>query len=236
MTTRSPLPHRSHAAALTCALAATLTPAAQADCIDDAAARYQVNAVVLRAIGWQESRLQPQALGRNANGSVDIGAFQINSVHLSELGRYGIDRAALADGCTNADVAAWHYRRQIERLGNSWQAVGAYHSATPAHSAWYANRIAGILTRWKVLPADALPSAAEASRAPGRPLLLGPAGRTSAIARPTASARPPPRPASFMPIESRVSRAGTSEPARSEGSSGTNDTTYRELAYLPAAR
>ena len=34
---------------------------------------------VLRAIGWHESRLDPAAVGHNANGSIDIGAFQINS-------------------------------------------------------------------------------------------------------------------------------------------------------------
>src|SRR5690349_17595439 len=97
----------------TLALASLPLPRAHADCIDDAAARHQVNAAVLRAIGWQESRLRPEALGRNANGSIDIGAFQINSIHLAELGRHGIARAALADGCTSAEVAAWHYRRQI---------------------------------------------------------------------------------------------------------------------------
>ena len=43
-------------------------------------------------------------------------------------------------------------RRQVERHGNTWAAVGAYHSATPAFAAAYANRIATILVRWQVLP------------------------------------------------------------------------------------
>jgi len=166
MPTRSLLHLRSRAAALVIAPIAALPALAQADCIDDAAARHQVNALVLRAIGWHESRLQPQALGRNANGSVDVGAFQINSVHLPELGRYGIDRAALADGCASAEVAAWHYRRQVDRQGNNWQAVGAYHSATPARAAWYANRIATILTQWNALPSGTLPYPPEATLAP----------------------------------------------------------------------
>jgi soluble lytic murein transglycosylase-like protein len=125
---------------------------ARADCIDDAAQRHRVNALVLRAIGWQESRLRPDAVGRNTNGTIDLGAFQINSVHLPALARLGIAPEALADGCVCADVAAWHYRRQVDRLGNTWAAVGAYHSATPARAAGYANRIAAILTRWQVLP------------------------------------------------------------------------------------
>src|ERR1700753_1980157 len=86
-----------------------LATAANAACLDDAAARTPVNGYALRAIGWQESRLQPAAIGRNANGSVDLGAFQINSVHLPELSRYGIASAALADGCVSAEVGAWHY-------------------------------------------------------------------------------------------------------------------------------
>ena len=192
---------------LACALGVAST-AAQADCIDDAAARHQVNALVLRAIGWQESRLQPAALGRNANGSIDVGAFQINSVHLSELGRYGIDRSALADGCVSADVAAWHYRRQVDRHGDSWQAVGAYHSQTPARAAWYANRIAAILMRWNAMPAGPLPFAAERTLAPGRPS--------------------PPSPAPGATPSLSV----TAVPSSDDGTRAA----FSELAYLPPAR
>ena len=62
---------------------ATAATSARADCIDDAAARHAVNAVVLRAIGWHESRLRPDALARNRNGTWDVGAFQINTLHLA---------------------------------------------------------------------------------------------------------------------------------------------------------
>ena len=146
---------------------------------------------MLRAIGWQESRLQPAAVGRNADGSVDLGAFQINSIHLSDLGRFGIDRAALADGCVSADVAAWHYRRQVDLHGNSWQAVGAYHSRTPARAAWYANRIATILMRWRVMPPGELPFPAERTLAPSRPPVPAPIAARSRVAdSPSARAAP----------------------------------------------
>jgi hypothetical protein len=180
---------------------------AQADCIDDAALRHQVNSLVLRAIGWQESRLQPAALARNANGSIDMGAFQINSVHLPELGRFGIDRTALADGCVSADVAAWHYRRQIDLLGDGWQAVGAYHSRTPARAAWYANQIAAILMRWNVMQAGALPFPAERTLSPAR------------TARPARPARPPAPLARGVPVDAGSDRAP-----------------FGELAYLPPAQ
>lgn len=166
---------------------------AHADCIDDAAARHQVNPLVLRAIGWHESRLQSAAIGRNANGSIDVGAFQINSIHLAELARHGVDRAALVDGCVSADVAAWHYRRQIELQGNGWQAVGAYHSHTPARTAWYANQIAAILIRWNAMPAGHLPFPAERPLAPRQPdSPLPPAAPATRVAdRPSASAAQP---------------------------------------------
>ena len=151
--------------ALALALAISALPA-RADCIDDAAARHGVNAFVLRAIGWHESRLQPAAVGRNANGSIDLGAFQINSVHWPELARHGIDRTALTDGCVGADVAAWHYRRQIELLGDGWAAVGAYHSRTAARAAGYANQIAAILMRWNVMPRGAPPFPPDRAPAP----------------------------------------------------------------------
>ena len=196
---------RRHAA-LACALG-LVAGATRADCIADAAARHQVDADVLRAIGWQESRLQPSALGRNANGSIDIGAFQINSIHLRELGRYGIDRAALADGCVCADVAAWHYRRQVDLHGDGWQAVGAYHSNTPARAAWYANQIATLLMRWRVMPVGALPFPAARTLAPGKH-------------RPSRVPPPPPQ-----PLASAVAPSDRGSPA-----------TFSEIAYLPPAR
>jgi len=187
------------------ALSGAVFPA-NADCIDDAAVRHQVNPLVLRAIGWHESRLQPGALARNANGSIDVGAFQINSIHLPELGRFGVDSAALADGCVSADVAAWHYRRQVDLHGDSWQAVGAYHSQTPARAAWYANQIAAILMRWNVMRAGELPFPAEQTLPPARAARPARPGRSLA----------PPRGAAVD---------AASEPA-----------TFGELAYLPPAR
>jgi len=182
---------------------------AHADCISDAAARHQVNAEVLRAIGWQESRLQPAALGRNANGSIDVGAFQINSVHLSELGRYGIGASALADGCVSAEVAAWHYRRQVNREGDSWLAVGGYHSRNPARAAWYANQVASILMRWHVMPVGALPFPVERTLAPGRPA-------------PTPTSPHPP--------------SAIAPPTPSAPSIGDTAVAWREVAYLPSPR
>jgi len=121
------------------------------DCFDAAAAYQHVNPMVLRAIAWQESHNRADATHVNANGSVDYGVMQINTIHLSTLARYGIGRDALMSPCKNIYIAAWQLRRQILKYGNTWAAVGAYHSATPALRDQYARQISGILRRWGVL-------------------------------------------------------------------------------------
>ncbi|MBB1161136.1 lytic transglycosylase domain-containing protein [Aquariibacter albus] len=153
-----------HAGVLLAGLGAIL-PAARADCIDEAAGAEGVNRHVLRAIGWHESRLRSAAEHRNRNGTVDLGAFQINSIHLPRLQAQGLGATDLKHGCTAARVAAAHYRRLVERHGNTWRAVGAYHSeATPARQHWYAQQIAQVLVDWKLLPSGTRPFE-------GRPLL-----------------------------------------------------------------
>jgi len=188
----NPMPH-SHARVAAALLVLVLLDPARADCVDDAAAHHQVNALVLRAIGWHESGLDPAAVGHNVNGSIDIGAFQINSAHLPDLARYGVTARLLADGCVSAYVAAWHYRRQMDRLGNTWSAVGAYHSRTPSRSAWYANRIAAILMSWGALPRTALPYAASITEGPGAPVAPSPQ-RPAAAALRLSSVKALPRP------------------------------------------
>jgi soluble lytic murein transglycosylase-like protein len=124
---------------------------ARADCFDEAARYQKVNPMILRAIAWQESNNRPNALRKNANGSTDYGVMQINSVHLQTLSQYGISSATLMQPCKNVYIAAWHLRRKMARYGNTWQAVGAYHSETPALRDKYAKQIAAILQKWKVL-------------------------------------------------------------------------------------
>jgi hypothetical protein len=121
--------------------------AARADCIDDAARHYHVNADLLRSIAYYESHLNPSAIHRNENGSVDIGLMQINSIHLRSLTERGIDRAMLADASVNADVGASLLRQHIDEYGETWQAVGEYHSHSPAFRSQYAHAIHDIYVR-----------------------------------------------------------------------------------------
>lgn len=138
----------SAAVAAALALASSL---ARADCFDDAAAYQHVNPLILRAIAWQESRNRPDALHKNANGSTDYGLMQINSIHLPTLATYGISHETLMHPCKNVFIAAWHLRRQMDKYGNTWTAVGAYHSETPALRDRYARQIQAILAKWNIL-------------------------------------------------------------------------------------
>lgn len=126
---------------------------ARADCFDEAARYQKVNPLILRAIAWQESHNHPDALHKNDNGSVDYGLMQINSIHLPTLSQYGISTGTLMEPCKNVYIAAWHLRQKMNKYGNTWHAVGAYHSETPTLRDRYAHQIADILSRWNLLDA-----------------------------------------------------------------------------------
>lgn len=110
-------------------------------CWDAAAVRYGVSSELLYAIARTESALNPQAVGRNQNGTRDIGLMQINSAWLPTLATHGIAERDLLEPCTNIQVGAWILADNVRRLGYTWDAIGAYHSASPARRHAYAKRI-----------------------------------------------------------------------------------------------
>ena len=111
------------------------------DCIDDAAQRFGTHSDVLRAIAIVESRARPHARRENLNGSTDRGLFQINSIHLAELKRAGFVPEDLHDVCLSSNAAALLLKRKMQRFGNTWTAVGAYHSTVPAKRDLYAAKV-----------------------------------------------------------------------------------------------
>jgi soluble lytic murein transglycosylase-like protein len=133
-----------YVAVLACVCTATT---AHAECFTEAANYQHVNPQILRAIAWQESHFRSDALHRNANGSVDYGMMQINSIHLRRLSQYGISSTQLMDPCASVYVAAWHLRQKMLKYGNTWEAVGAYHSETPAERDDYAGKVRAIVDR-----------------------------------------------------------------------------------------
>jgi hypothetical protein len=106
-------------------------------CIGPAAEHHRIDPRLLRAVIKVESDLRPWALGRNANGTLDLGMAQINSIHLPELAKHGIHTQHLFDPCVASYVAAWLLRRNIDRHGLTWHGVAAYHSLTPEHNQRY---------------------------------------------------------------------------------------------------
>ena len=113
------------------ALVVAVSPLANA-CWEEAGTRYRINSELLYAMARAESGLNPRAIGRNRNGSRDIGLMQINSAWLPRLALYGISERELFDPCTNIHIGAWILAGNIHRLGNTWEAVGAYNAVTPA--------------------------------------------------------------------------------------------------------
>lgn len=124
-------------------LAAVLmgSPIHVSGCWDEAAARYSVNPYLLYAIAKTESGLNPNAINRNKNGSADIGLMQINTAWLPTLRRYGIGANELYNPCTSIYVGAWILAQNQRKLGNTWEAVGAYNAASPDKRIKYAYKV-----------------------------------------------------------------------------------------------
>jgi len=132
-----------------------LSGAASADCIEEAAANFGTHADVLRAIAIVESKVRPHAVNVNPNGSVDRGLFQINSIHLPELAAAGIGPDDLHDVCLSSHVAAFLLKRKMAMFGDTWAAVGAYHSLIPERRERYVRKVRSVfeaLRRLKTSP------------------------------------------------------------------------------------
>jgi Transglycosylase SLT domain len=117
---------------------------AKAFCFAEAAARYQVNENILQAIAQHESNMNPSLVMRTANGRSDIGLMGINTVHFEpteRLYRAGFTPTMMLDPCMNVMTGAYLLRLKMDRFGNTWQAVGAYHSTTDVYSARYQVKI-----------------------------------------------------------------------------------------------
>ncbi len=119
-----------------------LPDSGSAFCFQEAGQRYQVSPWLLWSIAKSESSFDPSAINYNSNGTVDVGLMQINSIWANQLGETW---NSLNDPCTNVMAGAWILRQCMKDYGNSWKAVGCYHSRTPELRDAYASRIATIL-------------------------------------------------------------------------------------------
>lgn len=125
------------AAALPCsARGIALTPRTE-QCIAGASQYHSVSAQVLKAIVRHESRGRAGTVTQNSNNTIDVGLTGINSVHFAELRQKGVAPEHLLDECVSVYVGAWKYAKKVYKYGNTWRAVGAYHSETPYYNSRY---------------------------------------------------------------------------------------------------
>lgn len=110
-------------------------------CWEEVGRRYNINPYLLAAIAKTESNFNANAVRQNTNGTRDIGVMQVNTIWLPVLARYGVTEAQLYDPCTNITVGAWILSQQQGKYGNTWEAVGTYHSKTPSFKWKYADRV-----------------------------------------------------------------------------------------------
>lgn len=118
-----------------------------AACVIDAAKASGLPLAALVGILATENGRPGEAL-QNDNGTFDLGPFQLNTCHANDWAAMGIDlEAVLRDGCVNAYAAAWLLRRELDRTGDLWRAIGSYHSRTPHRRDAYIARVKTHLAR-----------------------------------------------------------------------------------------
>lgn len=95
-------------------------------CFVSAGQYYGVNPVLLKAIARVESGINPRAINRNRNGSVDRGVMQINTAWDGYLLRYGIHPNWVWHPCYNIYLGAMVLRHCQNLFGNTWRAIDCY--------------------------------------------------------------------------------------------------------------
>ena len=107
-----------------------------AACLMMAAQTYQIPPQVLIGILHVEGGKVGQQV-RNTNGTYDLGPMQINTLWTKELAKeWGVSRATAKrlirdDACTNVNVAAWIFRRNLNETKSLSKAIAWYNSRTP---------------------------------------------------------------------------------------------------------
>lgn len=120
-----------------------------AQCVVQAATRYDVPEILLVSMIKYESGGRPDAVNHNTNGSLDIGLGQFNTnswvPYLDK--HYGISaRALMASPCQAIMAQAFVLRKIADSQCQGkvlWCAVGYYHSPTPRLQRQYIAAIYG---------------------------------------------------------------------------------------------
>ena len=130
-------------AALTgvCTLTAHASPASL-NCWDMAGQKFNVDPWLLLAIADVESGLTSKSFNKNSNGSYDLGLMQVNTIHLKELQKLGINSNHLLNNdCVGIYVAAMLLKRSTDKYGKNIDGIGGYHSGTPSRRRAYGMKV-----------------------------------------------------------------------------------------------
>ena len=128
-----------HAIACLAAMPALLPVFAQDFCFEEAGSGYGLSPSLLKSIASIESGMNPAAMNRNRNGTVDLGLMQINSYWITAS---RLDRELLmGDACYNTWAGARILRGCIDRYGYTWEAVGCYNANSDGKRRSYAWKV-----------------------------------------------------------------------------------------------
>lgn len=124
-----------------------------ATCLMIAASSYQVPPAVMFGIYHVEGGKVGQAVGPNTNGTYDLGPMQINTLWVPVLAEHWniserqVLRLLRDDACTNANVAAWIFKNNLDETGSLSKAIAYYHSRTPHIGYGYKKRVIAAMRR-----------------------------------------------------------------------------------------
>ncbi len=99
-------------------------------CYETAGNLHRVSPDLLRAVAQVESGGRPLAVNdKQPSGTAAIGLMQIDESNIGGLRKFGVTREMLWKPCVSIHVGAWLLSDLFQRLGEGWEAVGAYNSA-----------------------------------------------------------------------------------------------------------
>lgn len=128
-----------------------------AACLAMAAQTYQVPPQILVGILHVEGGKVGQQV-RNTNGTYDLGPMQINTLWTKELAKeWGVSRSTAKklirdDACTNINVAAWIFRRNLDESKSLYKAIAWYNSRTPHIGNRYRKKVLAAMRKKNLLP------------------------------------------------------------------------------------
>lgn len=113
------------------ALMLLLTFEVKAECFNKVGKIYRLDPDYLRAIAYKESKFNTTAIGKNNDGSRDIGIMQINTSNISWL-RKKFPQISISNllkyPCFNIHVGGYILNENFKMYGRKWIAVGAYNA------------------------------------------------------------------------------------------------------------